>query len=139
MKPIRPGKETLKIGEDTALSKGYSFAFQVIGYFAWEKNPDDLAKGLADAKDYVYEFAYWKIWSELSGKDRDVVAAIARVPSGEIAEVRKILRFTSNQFNPYRSRLLKAGIIKSPADGIVEFALPWFGDFAEYVRKMEML
>jgi len=125
---------TLGISEEKGirlayLTKGYSFAFQVIGYFAWE-NPDNSEKAMLNAKNYLIDFAYHKIWSEISHKDREVVQAIAKVPSGEIFQIRKILNCTSNQFNPYRDRLIKAGIIIGRDNGYVDFALPWFGEFA---------
>ena len=127
-------KETLKTGDDKAtrlarLTRGYPFAFQTIGYFNWEY-PDNPDKAEAEAKNYLYEFAYRKIWSELSGKDRETVKAISKVPSGEIFQIRKVLNYTSDQFNPYRDRLIKAGIITGEENGYVEFALPWFDEFA---------
>lgn len=130
---------TLGLKEDEATklakaTKGYPFAFQTIGYFTYEY-PDNNEKALAEAKDYLYEFAYWKIWSELSPKDREVVVAIAKVPSGNVFEVREKLNHSNNQFNPYRDRLLKAGVIHSPENGVVEFALPWFGQFALQARR----
>ena len=130
---------TLGLKEDAATklakaTKGYPFAFQTIGYFTYEY-PDNNEKALAEAKDYLYEFAYWKIWSELSPKDREVVVAIAKVPSGNVFEVREKLNRSNNQFNPYRDRLLKAGVIHSPENGVVEFALPWFGQFALQARR----
>lgn len=128
---------TLKIKEDTAIrlakaTKGYSFAFQVVGYYAWE-NPDCLDQAMEDARDYLFEFAYQKIWSELSAKDRELVLAIFRSDNGEVAVIRNLLNWTSNQFNPYRDRLLKSGIISSPQNGYVELALPWFGEYAAMV------
>ena len=127
--------KTLEVGEDVAMrlakaSKGYAFAFQTIGYYAWEQ-ADDLNTAMKDAGEYLYEFAYQKIWSELSKNDREVVLAIHRSKSGEIARVRQILDWSNNQFNPYRDRLLKAGVILSPQNGHVELALPWFGEYAE--------
>ncbi len=127
--------ETLKLKQDEAvrlaeLTMGYSFAFQTIGYFMWEY-PKDVKKALANAKDYLFEFAYWKIWSELSKQDKVVVKAIAKVKTGEIYKIREELDYTSNQFNPYRNRLLKAGIITGPEDGIVKLCLPWFDEFCQ--------
>ena len=134
-------QETLGLKEDAAIrlaraTKGYPFAFQTVGYFQWE-NPDNEEKALSDAKEYLYEFAYWKIWSELSKKDRAVVSAIAKTPSGSVLEIRKKLNYTNSQFNPYRSRLLKAGIIRSPENGELSFCLPWFDAFAEYARMAD--
>ena len=125
---------TLKIKEDAATllakaTKGYSFAFQVVGYYAWEY-PDRPDKALQEAKEYLFEFAYRKIWSELSDHDREVVQAIHQSGIGEIAKVREILSWTSNQFNPYRDRLIKSGVISGNQTGYVELALPWFGEYA---------
>ena len=131
--------ETLQIRQDEAArlakaTKGYSFAFQTIGYFYWE-NPMDPQKAMANAMDYLEEFAYRKIWSELSRKDKEVVLAVSKVKNGEIMRIREVLHYSTNQFNPYRNRLIKAGIICSPLNGIVEFALPGFGEFAERVTE----
>lgn len=125
---------TLKVKEETAIrlakaTKGYSFAFQVVGYYAWEQ-PDHLGQALTDAREYLFEFAYQKIWSELSAKDRDLVLAIFRSGTGEVSRVRDLMNWTSNQFNPYRDRLLKSGVISSPQTGYVELSLPWFGEYA---------
>ena len=111
-----------------AMSKGYSFAFQVLGYFLWE-NAKDHNRAITDAQEYLFEFAYQKIWSETSAKDKQVLRAIANVPSGEVLQIRKQLNYTSNQFNPYRDRLLKSGIVYSPGTGILLFALPFFDVF----------
>ena len=125
--------ETLRVSQEAATrlakaSRGYPFAFQVIGYFCWEY-PDQPEKALDYSRDYLYEFAYHRIWSELSPKDREVLYAVARSKNGEISRIREILEYTSNQFNPYRDRLIKAGVLSAPKSGVVEFALPWFDLF----------
>lgn len=128
---------TLGVSEETAVrlareTKGYSFAFQVVGYYAWE-NPGRMDQALKDAREYLFEFAYRKIWTELSAKDREVALAVYRSGTGEVARVRKLMNWSSNQFNPYRDRLLKSGVITSPQSGYVELALPWFGEYAASV------
>ena len=133
--------KTLKVKEDTATilakaTKGYSFAFQTIGYYAWEF-PYHLDQALQNAKEYLFEFAYQKIWSELSINDREVVRAIHQSNTGEIARVREIMNWTSNQFNPYRDRLIKSGVISGLQTGYVELALPWFGEYAMSVLDSE--
>lgn len=126
--------KTLKLKQSDAIklataTKGYSFAFQTIGYYAWEY-PGKLDSALKDAKEYLFEFAYRKIWSEHSSTDQKVIRAIHLSKTGEISQIRKILGWSSNQFNPYRDRLIKSGIISVPQNGYVELALPWFGDYA---------
>ena len=130
--------KVLAVKQDIAMklasaTRGYPFAFQVLGYYSWD-NPGNVDENILSCKRYLYEYAYKKIWTELSKKDRLVVRAIAEVPSGEVSEIKKILGYDTNNFNPYRDRLIKAGIIISGGTGIVEFALPGFEDFAMEVR-----
>ena len=113
-------------------TRGYSFAFQVFGYYFWEYSGDEPL-AVQNAISYLSEFAYRKIWSELSSRDREVVLAASQIPDGRIASIRSLLGWSSNQFNPYRDRLIKAGILQTPEPGSVEFSLPYFG---EYARKV---
>lgn len=91
-------------------TRGYSFAFQVLGYFAWEHGGIG-ERALSDYKQYLDDYAYEKIWSELSAKDRLLAYGIATSPSGKVSDVREILGWSTNQFNPYRDRLVKRGIV----------------------------
>lgn len=111
------------------LTQGYPFAFQVLGYLTWN-NHGDYQNVRTEYEQYLSEFVYDKIWSELSPKDRDVAKAIAEVKSGKIKEIREYLGMETNQFNPYRKRLIKKGILSGETRGYVSFTLPLF---AEYV------
>lgn len=128
-------RKNLNIEDDKArqmakLTRGYSFAFQVLGYFSWEKDGDYEAV-LPDLRQYLDEYVYDKIWSELSPKDKSTLHAISEVPSGKIEDIRKKLNMESNEFNPYRKRLIDKGIISGEERGYVRFELPMF---EEYVR-----
>lgn len=107
------------------LTKGYSFAFQVLGYFTWE-HPDDPQESQRLAREYLDEHAYAKIWSELSRKDKAVLFGIAQAKSGAIGEIRVLLGMSSNEFNPYRQRLIHRGIISGEERGYVRMLLPFF-------------
>lgn len=117
---IRMAKET----------RGYPFAFQLLGYFTWQY-PSDSAKVRTLYKQYLAEYVYEKIWDELSETDRKVAAAIAKVPDGKISEIRKLLNMDTNQFNPYRIRLIRKGIADGNQYGILRFTLPEFEEFVE--------
>ena len=110
------------------LTKGYSFAFQVLGYFTWE-HPDDSQESRRLARQYLDDYAYEKIWSELSRKDRKVLYGIAKVKSGNIGEVREPLGMSTNEFNPYRERLIRKGIISGEERGYVQLLLPFFDQY----------
>lgn len=136
LKPLNIGtiadnyKRNFRLDDDAALdmakrTKGYSFAFQVLGYFTWEHG-GLTDQTLADYKQYLDEYVYEKIWSELSETDRKVAYAIAKVPDGKVSEVRSLLEYNNNQFNPYRQRLIRRGLLNGDTYGYVRFTLPLF-------------
>lgn len=110
------------------LTKGYSFAFQVLGYFAWE-HPDNPQQAQQLARQYLDEYAYDKVWSELSRKDREVLYGIAQVKSGRIRDIRELLGLSTNEFSPYRQRLIRKGIISGEEHGYVRLLLPFFDQY----------
>lgn len=116
------GEEALRMAQ---MTRGYPFAFQVFGYFAWQHGrlTEDA---LRDCKQYLDEYAYDKIWSELSEGDQRVAHAIASSPSSKVSDVRRLANMSTNQFNPYRDRLVKRGIVDGRTYGHVRFFLPLF-------------
>lgn len=110
------------------LTKGYPFAFQVLGYLTWN-NHGNYREVLEEYEQYLSEFVYDKIWSELSQKDRVVARGIAETDSGKIKDIREHLGMETNQFNPYRKRLIKKGILSGEMRGYVHFTLPLFEEY----------
>ena len=110
------------------LTKGYPFAFQVLGYLTWNHHGDyNAVRG--EYEQYLSEFVYNKIWSELSQKDRMVARGIADVEGGKIKDIREHLHMETNEFNPYRKRLIKKGILSGETRGYVYFTLPLFEEY----------
>ena len=107
------------------LTKGYPFAFQVLGYLTWNHS-GHYEVAIDEYEQYLSEFVYDKIWSELSQKDRIVARGIAETESGKIKEIREHLGMETNEFNPYRKRLIKKGIVSGETRGYVFFTLPLF-------------
>lgn len=132
----RSYKRTFGIDDDKALhmaklTRGYSFAFQVLGYLTWEhKGLDDEV--LDEYRHFLDEYVYDKIWSELSPGDRRLAYGIACAPDESIQSIREFLGIESNQFSPYRVRLIRKGVIDGSTYGKVSFILPFFED---YVRE----
>lgn len=130
--------KNLPISKDEALqmaklTRGYSFAFQVLGYFTWETK-GDFKSVLTDYREYLDQFVYDKIWSELSKKDKEILTAIMKISSGKIEEIRESLKISTNEFNPYRQRLINKGIISGKVRGYVRFELPLFEEYiAEHI------
>lgn len=127
-------ENVFKLSESDALvmaktTRGYPFAFQVLGYFTWE-NPDNPSKALTLCRQYLDDYAYDKIWAELSREDKRTLHAIAQVKNGNIREIREILGKSSNEFNPYRQRLIRKGIISGDERGYIRMLLPFFDKYA---------
>ena len=127
-------QKNLKMDQEASVSlaqmtRGYSYAFQVLGYCMWENGGDQKAATVR-LKQYLEEYVYDKIWSELSEKDKKVVYAISQVGSGKIMDIREKLGMESNEFSPYKKRLIRKGII-GEEDGFARFVLPLFDEFVE--------
>ena len=127
-------KKIFKCSDDDAdqmaqLTKGYPFAYQVLGYLTFE-NGGNYKEILDKYEQYLEEFVYDKIWSELSNKDRIVTKGIAKSKDGKTKNIRQILDMSQNEFNPYRKRLLKKGIIMADTRGSVKFTLPLFDKYS---------
>lgn len=80
-------------------------------------------------EQYLSEFVYDKIWSELSQKDRMVAKGIADIKTGKIKEIRDEIGMETNEFNPYRKRLIRKGIVSGEIRGYVYFTLPLFEEY----------
>ena len=114
--------------EMTKLTKGYSFAFQVLGYIVWEHkslNQDTLD----EYKNTLASLSYEKIWDELSNNDRKLCTAIAQSNNGSIEEIKNIMNCTNSQLAPYRKRLIEKQIVTGKRRGYLTFTLPLFEEF----------
>ena len=124
-------------GEMAQLTKGYAYAFQVLGYLYWKNNIDQKGSGelselMTQYDEYLEEYVYEKIWMELSAKEREILAQIP--PDGEIqvSQLREKLDMSSNMMSVYRDRLKKQGILDTSKYGWLSFALPRFGNIIQY-------
>ena len=134
--------QTLEVDSETALTmaretRGYPYAFQLIGYFTWlnhGKYTEDVRKEWrARLSDYAYDI----IWKQLSEKDRLVAYGIAKTTSHKTSDIRESLGFSQNEFNPYRKRLLKKGLVKSDHWGELTFTLPYFEAYVLMAYEMD--
>lgn len=113
------------------LTKGYAFAFQVLGYLTFRSEERQYKKVLPEYRQYLDDFVYEKLWSELSEKDKEVARGIAETESGDSADIRKALGITSNSLSQYRRRLMKKGLVSGEEHGKLQFTLPLFEEFVK--------
>ncbi len=128
--------DTESASKMTSLTKGYPFAFQVLGYLYWEnrstKNIDEI---LPEYDQYLEEYVYNKIWSELSEQDQRILLSISPDDGLKVKELRTRLQMSSELFSVYRDRLRRKGVIDTHEYGKVSFSLPRFSNFVE-MRKL---
>ncbi len=128
--------DTESASKMTSLTKGYPFAFQVLGYLYWEnrstKNIDEI---LPEYDQYLEEYVYSKIWSELSEQDQRILLSISPDEGLKVKELRTRLQMSSELFSVYRDRLRRKGVIDTHEYGKVSFSLPRFSNFVE-MRKL---
>ena len=135
-------EDALGIDSETALkmareSKGYPYAFQLIGYFTWKNRcryTDEVRK---EWRVRLSDHAYDIMWERLSEKDRLVAYGIAKSLTHRTAEVREILKLSTNEFNPYRKRLIKKGLAAGDSWGVITFTLPYFDEFVRVAYEEE--
>ena len=116
--------------EMAALTKGYSFAFQVLGYFTYRYNGDYKA-ALPEFRQYLEDYVYEKIWSELSTEDRKLLRAIVSSESGKAKEIKEFLGWSNEKYAPYRDRLIKKMIVDGSEYGHLKLTLPLMEDFIQ--------
>lgn len=63
--------------EMARFTKGYSYAFQVLGYLKY-KYDSPLADLIPEFDEIMEEYSYEKIWTELSGRDKEVLKVLAK-------------------------------------------------------------
>lgn len=121
-----PIEEAVAMAKET---KGYPFAFQILGYLCYQQK-ENYQKLLDEYDQYLAEYAYEKIWSELSEMDRTVIRVIA---SGKttIKDIRESLGISPQMLNVYRMRLIRQGIADGSHRGELTITLPRFEKFIE--------
>ncbi len=80
------------------------------------------------------EYVYQKIWSTLTGRERDIIVAMNE-GEAKVEEVRNKADISSESFSPYRDKLIAKGIMISPRYGYVSLTLPRFPEVARTYRS----
>ncbi|QNQ84338.1 ATP-binding protein [Lactobacillus sp. PV037] len=130
----------------TKMTKGYSYAFQLLGYLAWKKGKkigEVTADVLSDLlPTYIAELeknSYTKIYQEFSEKDQEFLQAMAMMDENVISvtEIRNKLGKSSGYISMYRRRLLDAQVIETRGYGKITFTLPYFKEFVNEMEKFK--
>ncbi len=130
-------ESTLNMTFDEALkcakmTKGYAFAFQLLGYLLFDESKKELDRRLLSSFDqYLEEYVYAKIWSSLTNVERNIVKVFNTNNSVPVSSILERTGMKKEYFSRYRDRLIKKGILVSLERGKLSFALPRFHEFIE--------
>lgn len=109
-----------------SLTKGYAFAYQVVGYLFFKYK--DISKIYNELDQYLSIYVYDKIWSNLPKNERTFLTCF----KNESITTKAILEevpYNENSIYVYRDRLIKRGLIVSTSLGTVSLTLPRFENF----------
>lgn len=121
--------------EFAKLTKGYAYAYQVLGHLLWEKGEATIDNALLTKLDqYLQEYVYDKIWSELSGNDKLVLLSFLNQDNESVENLLKITGMNKKEFSVYRDRLIKRGLLSAPEYGKLVLRLPRFLEFLNLCR-----
>lgn len=120
--------------------KGYAYAFQTIGYYAWRFSQKSLLideqvmeQTFDAAKVDLFRNAYERMYMDISNTDRVFINAIVKAGTSAVStsQLKAILNKPTNYISVYRARLLNDQLITSPQRGIVCLSLPFFAEFVQ--------
>ncbi len=130
-------KATLSLDNDEAikcakLTKGYAFAFQLLGYLMFEGKKKTIDDDLLSKYDqYLDEFTYSKIWSSLTMVEQKILSSIKSNNPVPVSDILKDLNMPKEYYSRYRDRLIKKGLIDGSQRGSVVLTLPRFYEFIQ--------
>ena len=131
-------QQALGLSEDESLryarmTKGYAFAFQLLGYLLFEgKESGESEKTiLAKYDQYLEELVYRKVWTGLSAVEKQILSLFDDDATISVKAILDNLGMRKEYFSKYRERLIKKGIIISPSRGKLALALPRFRRFMD--------
>ncbi|MBR0295270.1 MAG: ATP-binding protein [Bacilli bacterium] len=108
------------------LTKGYAFAYQVVGYlFSKYKKIDKIYDEL---DQYLSIYVYDKIWSRLPVNEK-IYLKCFQTDLTSTENIISRVPYDEKSCSVYRDRLIKRGLIAANAYGIVSLTLPRFEIF----------
>lgn len=132
----------LDVDEETALSfaklsKGYALAYQVLGDILFEKEKKTISNEVLREYDKnLAEWSYDIIWSELTLKEKEILALMAQGFSTNQAIMDKASMSKGN-LAIYKKQLNQEGLVDVSVRGRLQFSLPRFDKYVLFQKKLE--
>lgn len=125
------------LGRAAKSTRGFPYLMQLIGFYVIQYTPKDdkvtdeimdkvETAAMSDMEDNVFK----PILAPLSDNDRIFLKTLARSGSTvTTAKLQAALGKKGPAIQPYRKRLIEAGIIEAPRRGELVFAVPYLSDY----------
>ena len=112
------------------LTKGYAYAYQVLGYILFDAKKAKLDDDIINEFDtYLREYVYEKIYFDMPDNEKTVVTALASSKEKKVADIINSTNINKEKMSQYRDKLIKKGVIVSAGWGKLDFALPRFNEY----------
>ncbi len=129
--------ESAAIKEIFRLTKGYPYFLQEWGYQAWNiatASPITLQMIHTATTKVIprLDSNFFRVrYDRLTPGEKNFLRAMAELgpDAHRISEIAEILKIRVNSLSPVRARLIKKGMIYSPAYGDIAFTVPLFDEF----------
>ena len=131
-------QQTFRCTDEEALrmasfTKGYSYAFQVLGYIMWDKECS-LEEAIPAFDERMSNYCYEKIWEDLSDREKEIIALLAQNGEMKTADIISRIGANDKSYSVQRDRLLKKGVVDSNSHGRLSLILPRFDEFIKYTE-----
>lgn len=129
---------TDEVLEDAArVASGFPYLMQLIGYYAelygkpsGTVDSVTLEKAVKGAQADLADNVFAPILAPLSDKDMQLLIAMAQDEgTSKVSDLIKRMGVTDSSFQPYRARMIEAGIVEAPRRGELVFAVPFLGKY----------
>ena len=126
------GMEEIDAKEAAEITKGYAFAYQLLGFILFDENKKAVDEKVLSRLDTLLDDrSYSKIYRELTAREKEIVSLIASGKSTN-AEIKEALQMKDGTLSSYKKILTKKGLIDISERGIARFALPRFDEFIRF-------
>ncbi|MBO4457176.1 MAG: hypothetical protein J5802_05625 [Butyrivibrio sp.] len=120
------------------ITKGYAFAYQVLGKYMWDSGKKELTDDiLMKFDDVLAEKVYKKIWSELAPNDKWFMSFLVKKDKMSANELLEITKKKHSEWSIPRARLSEKGIIDVRTRGVIAVKLPRFNEFVKAQVALE--
>lgn len=129
--------EERALAEVFRLTKGYPYFVQEWGYQAWNVAPASpitlqiVQNATLRVMPRLDQNFFRVRFDRLTPSEKNFLRAIAELGSGpqRTADIADVLGVKISSLGPVRAKLIKKGMIYSPAHGDIAFTVPLFGEF----------